>query len=81
MYAQEAHRAAERGAGGTMTPGPMEFRGPIGFRKAVGFSDSEDLFFSFWGSPNFDRKNGSNFGEDLFFGDHLTSAGKPFTFR
>ena len=26
-------RAAERGAGGTMTPGPMDFRGPMGFRK------------------------------------------------
>ena len=25
------------GAGGTMTPGPMDFRGPMGFRKAVGF--------------------------------------------
>ena len=30
------------GAGGTLTPGPMDFRGPMkgpmGFRKAVGFS-------------------------------------------
>ena len=25
-------------AGGAMTPGPMDFRGPIGFRKAAGFS-------------------------------------------
>ena len=34
-----------------MTTGPMEFKGPkrrpICFRKAVGFSDSEDLFFVF----------------------------------
>ena len=26
--------------------------------------------FSFWRSSNFGRKNGLNFGEDLFFGDH-----------
>ena len=32
-------------AGGDNDPGPMEFREPIGFRKAVGFGDSEDLFF------------------------------------
>ena len=27
-------RAAERGAGGTMTPEPMDFKGPMGFREA-----------------------------------------------
>ena len=26
------------GGGGTMIPGPMDFRGPMGFRKAIGFS-------------------------------------------
>ena len=28
----------EGGQGGEMTPGPMDFRGPMSFRKAVGFS-------------------------------------------
>ena len=27
-----------RGQGGTMTPGHMDFRGPMGFRKIFGFS-------------------------------------------
>ena len=32
----QGHR--EGGQGGTMTPGPMDFRGPMVLRKAVGFS-------------------------------------------
>ena len=31
-------RATERGAGGIMTPGHMDFRRPMGFRKTFGFS-------------------------------------------
>ena len=33
------YRATERGwKGGTITPGPLDFKGPIGFRKGDGFS-------------------------------------------
>ena len=34
------------------------------------------VFECFWKSPGFGRKNHLNFGEDLFFGDHLFSAEK-----
>ena len=62
MFMSHDQGRREVGAGWTMTPGPMEFREPIGSRKAVGFSDSEDLFFLYFG-----RKKRCNFGEDLFF--------------
>ena len=42
------------GAGGTMTPGPMEFGGPMSSKEAHR-NFGEDLFF--WRSPNFDQKN------------------------
>ena len=58
----QTSRATKRGGQGvTMTPGTMDFRGPLGIRKAVGFSGPSR------GSPNFERKKRSIFGEDLFF--------------
>ena len=35
------------------------------------------FLFVFWRSPVFGRKNRLNFGEDLFFGDHLILTEKP----
>ena len=51
-----AIRASERGAGGTMTAGPMVFRGPM-----------RGPMSSRGGPSKFGRKNSRNFGEDLFF--------------
>ena len=58
-----ADRATERGGqGGTMSPGPMDFKGPMGFKRA----HSNDTMKSaceawrpllFWRSPKFGRKN------------------------
>ena len=39
-------------------------------------SKSVKTFLFFLRSPNFGQKNPLNFGEDLFFADHLHSAGK-----
>ena len=73
-----------------MTPGPMEFRGPmrgpICFRKAIGFSDSEDLAFFFGDHLILAGKTVKipvkTFCFCFFlFGDHLILAGKPLKFR
>ena len=57
------------GAGGTMTPGPMDFRGPMGFRGAMSSrgahrNDTDESvcealrpFFFCFRPPIFDRKN------------------------
>ena len=62
-----------------MTPGPMDFRGPLGFRKAVGFSGPMSSRggpskwhweISMWSLKTF------FFFFFFFFGEHLISTGK-----
>ena len=67
-------RASKRGAGGTMAPGPMVFRGhmrrPNGLHRAHRNETPKTFFF--WRSPEFRQTNRFNSGEDLFFfWDHL----------
>ena len=52
-----------------MTPGPMDFGGPMNSKEAHQ-NFGEDLFF--WRSPNFDQKKTVRISrKTFFFGDHV----------
>ena len=51
-----------------MTPGLMDFRGPMGFRKAVGFSGPMS---SRGAHRNDNEKSACEAARPFFFGDHL----------
>ena len=67
-YSSQGHREGG-GQGGTMTPGPMDFRWSMGMRSPTTsacprISETVRIlvmtFFFFWRSPTFERKNRSN---------------------
>ena len=75
-------RATERG--GTMTPGPMDFRGPIEMILRNQRVRSEDLFWGFFFGDHLisTGKTVRIFGEDLFFLEiNKFRPEKPLKFR